>query len=145
MAFVHSKKIIHRDIHNGNRLLKLDGSRHQGGVSPCPTLWLTDFGMACLAKFGSSGQEARPARDVLVVGGYNAAPELLLVRPGVAEGSYTTAIDVWAFACVALEAGCQGEPPFYSTKGRRGIIDKVLQTIGNPPEDLVKLHRSGKI
>ena len=114
-------------------------------VYPLAPLWLTDFGMACLAKFDSSGQEARPARDVHVVGGYNAAPELLLVRLGVAEGSYTTAIDVWAFACVALEAGCQGEPPFYSTKGRRGIIDKVLKTIGNPPEDLVKLHRSGKI
>ena len=73
LQYVHSRGLIHRDLHSGNILMCLAGP----DISET-TVRLTDFGMACLLPDASQGKKHKGSKMTAnVVGGYNAGPELL--------------------------------------------------------------------
>ena len=79
--------------------------------------------------------------SVTVVGGYNAAPEVLFVSSNTKRVHYTSALDVWALACLAAEIGRRGRPLFFTPKGRDGIRGAIIEKLGSPPVEISDKYR----
>ena len=133
LQYVHSRGLIHRDLHSGNILMCLAGP----DISET-TVRLTDFGMACLLPDASQGKKHKGSKMTAnVVGGYNAGPELLF--SGLQTCRYTQAVDVWAWACIQIEVGTGGHPPFAVSKRSR-IADRIVAKLGAPSASVVAKH-----
>jgi len=145
IAHMHSKSIMHRDLHSGNVLVVSAGgvspASSVGGVSPAeawPCVQLADFGLAC--KFdASTGGQAEPL-SAAVVGGYNLPPEIAFLPDSTSSAHYTSALDVWCFGCLVLEVGNKGRPPFFNRNGRAGLRDRILDKFGSPPEYIIRRY-----
>ena len=86
LAYVHSKRILHRDIKMSNILIDPDNGN---GI---PRVALADFGLArCLSI---------PVRSLTneVVNLWYRSPDLLL-----GNRNYTASIDMWSVGCVFAE------------------------------------------
>ncbi len=143
LEHVHGRKVMHRDMHTGNILVfgKLtDAAGSEGGISPS-AVRLADFGLACMHPNASVAPNFADKLSVDVVGGYNAAPEIVFVAATVKRAHYTYALDVWAFACIALEIGSGGVPPFMNRRGRDGIKDRILHMFGSRLADVSRSHQ----
>lgn len=109
--FIHSHRIIHRDIKPDNILL----SRKTGILKIC------DFGMARYFTV-----PMRPYTKGVVTLWYK-APELLVSNP------YDLSIDIWSVGCILFEM-VTGVPLFPGD----GYIDqlmKIVQVLGTPTEE----------
>src|SRR5690606_29457794 len=87
LAYLHSKKIIHRDIKSGNILLNAAGQ--------CK---LADFGVS--AELASTISK----RQSMIGTPYWMAPEVLK------QDHYDNKADIWSIGITAIELA-QGEPP----------------------------------
>jgi serine/threonine protein kinase len=110
VAYIHSKHVLHRDLHAKNFLV--------AGDRPKNAVWLSDFGVSCF--IAKDVDEAAPP---LNLSGHVCifrmrAPEIALagqwkgqhwVPPERAKYSYPS--DVWSLA-VLLWHMCSGHPPF---------------------------------
>ena len=95
LAHVHTKRIIHRDLHSGNVLV----CAAAGGPD---SLQLTDFGLA-RAFNADSGKEV--AMSTTIVGGCNCPPEIVFAT--TKRVHYTSALDAWCLGALlwTLETG----------------------------------------
>lgn len=118
VAFLHSHRIMHRDLSPSNILL------FEGGA-----LKITDFGLA-----RSFWAPIKPlAADGAVVKVWYRAPELLLGHKG-----YGAAIDVWSVGCIFAELFLL-RPPFRAKeepprKPQMPQLDAVFESLGEPDE-----------
>ena len=135
LAHVHAKHIIHRDVHSGNVVVY----PNEDGNPSLVSVQLIDFGMA--RRHPADDGTLDKKMSVAVCGGYNSPPEIAFAPSSMCEVAYTSALDVWAFGCVALEVGGNGLPPFANSQGRLGIRDEILDTFGSPPDLLI--HKYG--
>ena len=94
MNYINSSSVLHRDLKPSNLLID---------IQTC-NLQICDFGLA------RSNQDENSMTQYVVTRWYR-APELILLQ------RYTTAIDVWSFACIFAElltmlpeAGLKAEP-----------------------------------
>ncbi|WKY08985.1 hypothetical protein Q1695_001837 [Nippostrongylus brasiliensis] len=90
LEFLHSRRVIHRDIKSDSILLKLDG-----------TVKISDFGFC-----GQLSDEV-PRRRSLVGTPYWTAAEVIARQP------YDTGADIWSFGIMLIEM-VEGEPPLFN-------------------------------
>ncbi|XGW06617.1 hypothetical protein V3C99_016722 [Haemonchus contortus] len=90
LEFLHSRRVIHRDIKSDSILLKADG-----------TVKISDFG------FCGQLSEEFPRRRSLVGTPYWTAAEVIARQP------YDTGADIWSFGIMLIEM-VEGEPPLFN-------------------------------
>lgn len=93
MEYLHSKKIIHRDLKSQNILLNRV-YRAEDRFDSAPIAQIADFGLAMVKSKNVTG--SGPAGSVIWM-----APEIIVMKPG--EDPYTTASDAYAFGIVLFE------------------------------------------
>ncbi|XP_063037649.1 serine/threonine-protein kinase PAK 3-like [Melospiza melodia melodia] len=94
LDFLHSKRVIHRDLKSSNILLGTDGS-----------VRLADFGL-CAQLSPEQDQ-----RSSMVGTAHWMAPEVVTRSP------YGPKVDIWAFGTVTIEM-VEGEPPYFRETAR---------------------------
>ena len=108
LAYLHEKRILHRDIKAANILV--DGS---GGVK------VADFGVSTLLNHTKMGNNTRTGSPFWM------SPELL------SNSSYSFQTDIWSLGITAIELA-EGAPPYSHQHPYRAIFS--IQS--NPPQSL---------
>lgn len=111
LIYLHSHKILHRDLKAGNVLLTSEG-----------TAKLADFGVS--AKLAYTLQK----KDTVVGSPYWMAPEVISVQKEKAEG-YDFKADIWSLGITAIELA-EGKPPLFEIASLRVIF---LIPVRDPP------------
>jgi len=103
LIFLHSHRILHRDLKAGNILL-------------------TSEGVAKLADFGVSAklQHTLEKKDTVVGSPYWMAPEVISVQKDKTEG-YDMKADIWSLGITAIELA-EGKPPLFEIASLRVIF-----------------------
>lgn len=122
LAYLHSKKTIHRDIKGANLLVDAHG-----------VVKLADFGMA--------KHLTGPVSNLSLKGSpYWMAPELLqFVMKKDANPDLALAVDIWSLGCTIIEM-LDGKPPWSEYEGAAAMF-KVMRETPPIPETL---SRDGK-
>ncbi|KAI9165457.1 hypothetical protein LWI28_014591 [Acer negundo] len=117
LAYLHSKKTIHRDIKGANLLVDASG-----------VVKLADFGMAKHL----TGQAA----DLSLKGSpYWMAPELMIsVMQRDNNSDLALAVDIWSLGCTIIEM-YTGKPPWSEFEGAAAMF-KVMKDTPSIPESL---------
>lgn len=105
LHYLHSNRIIHRDMKPQNILLAADG-----------TVKLCDFGFARAMSHNTFVLTSIKGTPLYM------APELVQERP------YTHAVDVWSLGVILYELFV-GKPPFYTTS----IYSLIKKIVNDPP------------
>eukprot|EP01114_Cavostelium_apophysatum_P019704 TRINITY_DN6419_c0_g2_i1.p1 TRINITY_DN6419_c0_g2~~TRINITY_DN6419_c0_g2_i1.p1 ORF type:complete len:376 (+),score=101.00 TRINITY_DN6419_c0_g2_i1:218-1345(+) len=103
LSYLHSHRILHRDLKAGNVLLTSDGRAK-----------LADFGVS--AKLVHTLQK----KNTIVGSPYWMAPEVISVQKGKGEG-YDFKADIWSLAITAIELA-EGKPPLFDIASLRVIF-----------------------
>lgn len=106
LDFLHSHRIVHRDIKPQNILIAKDG-----------TLKLADFGLARIYDFNV-------LLTSTVVTLWYRAPEVLLGT------TYATPVDMWSCGCILAELFIR--TPLFPGKYETDQLAKIFQTLGTP-------------
>ncbi|KAJ4760038.1 Mitogen-activated protein kinase kinase kinase YODA [Rhynchospora pubera] len=114
LAYLHSKKIMHRDIKGANLLVDAKG-----------VVKLADFGMAKRLS------EAAPNLSLKGTP-YWMAPEVLQATFVKDNGGYDLAVDIWSLGCTLIEM-ITGKPPWSGLEGPAAMF-KVLHKTPPIPE-----------
>lgn len=115
LAYLHTKRVIHRDIKPQNMLVIVD-------ATGTPTLKLGDFGLA-----RALGIPVRNLTHEVVTLWYR-PPEALL-----GASQYTVALDMWSAGCVIAEALMHSKPLFPG-RGERDELLRIFEALGTPDE-----------
>ena len=138
-AHVHSKNIIHRDMHAGNILLSFAGGLQaaiEGGLQPATVVdrvCIADFGQGCDTLGSKRFEERSVGVGALAI----TPPECYLAMKGLIKkkAMYDSAVDVWAIGVnlLMMIAGSQKMVAFSRTADYLGfwiaIIGKVPATV----------------
>ncbi|KAJ7224365.1 kinase-like protein [Mycena pura] len=119
MKYIHSSRVIHRDLKPGNLLVNAD----------CE-LKICDFGL-------SRGFEDASHLTEYVATRWYRAPEIML---GFRE--YDTAIDVWSIGCILAEL--LSSQPIFKGKDYVDQLKKILDVLGSPEETVLQKIASDK-
>ncbi|XP_050840055.1 serine/threonine-protein kinase PAK 3-like isoform X3 [Serinus canaria] len=106
LDFLHSKRVMHRDLKSSNILLGMDGS-----------VRLADFGLCAQLS------PERDRRSSMVGTAHWMAPEVVTRSP------YGPKVDIWAFGIVTIEM-VEGEPPYFRETG--AMARALIRQNGTP-------------
>lgn len=143
LAYLHGKKITHRDIKPDNILLaNLDPSQF--------TVKLSDFGLSKVVQDNDTflktfcgtllycAPEVFPHYDNHVAGRGQKRPRKGTAQQPLKHHSYSQSVDIWSFGAVLWYSLCI-KPPFEGVADNtgRGMFEKIMMTPLDPA-DLVK-------
>uniref|UniRef100_A0AAY4BUF6 non-specific serine/threonine protein kinase n=1 Tax=Denticeps clupeoides TaxID=299321 RepID=A0AAY4BUF6_9TELE len=103
LAYLHSKKIIHRDLKAGNILLTLDGD-----------IKLADFGVS------AKNTKTLQRRDSFIGTPYWMAPEVVMCET-MKDAPYDYKADIWSLGITLIELA-QIEPPHHELNPMRVLL-----------------------
>ncbi|XP_062370424.1 mitogen-activated protein kinase kinase kinase 6-like [Cinclus cinclus] len=106
LDFLHSNRVIHRDLKTSNILLGMDGS-----------VKLADFGLC--AQLGPEQDQC----SSMVGTAHWMAPEVVTSSP------YGPKVDIWSFGIVTIEM-VEGEPPYFKQTG--AMARALIRQNGTP-------------
>ncbi|XP_062368230.1 serine/threonine-protein kinase PAK 3-like [Cinclus cinclus] len=106
LDFLHSNRVIHRDLKSSNILLGMDGS-----------VKLADFGLC--AQLGPEQDQC----SSMVGTAHWMAPEVVTSSP------YGPKVDIWSFGIVTIEM-VEGEPPYFKQTG--AMARALIRQNGTP-------------
>lgn len=106
ISFLHSHRIVHRDIKPQNLLVSGEG-----------LIKVADFGLAKTYDFEMK-------LTSLVVTLWYRAPEILLNQP------YTSAVDVWSVACILAEL--YEMRPLFPGTSEKNQLERIFELAGTP-------------
>ncbi|XP_062370425.1 serine/threonine-protein kinase PAK 3-like [Cinclus cinclus] len=106
LDFLHSSRVIHRDLKSSNILLGMDGS-----------VKLADFGLC--AQLGPEQDQC----SSMVGTAHWMAPEVVTSSP------YGPKVDIWSFGIVTIEM-VEGEPPYFKQTG--AMARALIRQNGTP-------------
>ncbi|XP_028404431.1 cyclin-dependent kinase 4-like [Dendronephthya gigantea] len=107
--FLHTHRVVHRDLKPQNILITNDGR-----------LKIADFGLARIYGFSML------LTSVVVTLWYR-SPEVLL------HSEYATPVDMWSIGCIFAELF--NRRPLFEGKNECNQLHKIFWIIGSPPED----------
>ena len=124
--FLHSHRIVHRDIKPQNILISNDG-----------TVKLSDFGLAQINDFNSLLTSTVSLQNLIrvlslmfwhfqVVTLWYRSPEVLL------GSSYASSVDIWSCGCIFAELLTQ--KPFFPGQNESDQLTQIFCSIGTPAE-----------
>ena len=124
LKFVHSAKILHRDLKPRNLLIN----------SNCD-LKICDFGLArpCISNLEVSA----PHMTDYVATRWYRAPEVLL-----SYKNYTAAMDMWSVGCIFAELLLR--KPLFPGDNTKNQLDLILNLLGTPDEEYIQSISSVK-
>ena len=111
ISYLHSKKLLHRDIKSSNILLNNDGA-----------VKLADFGLA--QQYCEIRKEYTPG----VVTQWYRSPELLF-----GATAYTSAVDMWGIGCIFGEFFRRS--PIFNGKSEIDQLELICEMCGTPSEE----------
>ena len=120
LKYLHSAKILHRDIKPGNLLVN----------SNC-ILKICDFG---LARFWDKSDNSNMTHEVVTQ--YYRAPELLM-----GARKYTGAVDVWSVGCIFAEL--LGRRILFQAHGPIEQLNQIVALLGTPPPESMRTACEG--
>uniref|UniRef100_A0AAQ5Z948 cyclin-dependent kinase n=1 Tax=Amphiprion ocellaris TaxID=80972 RepID=A0AAQ5Z948_AMPOC len=112
LCYIHSRRILHRDLKPHNLLIN-----HLGELK------LADFGLARSKSIPSQTFSSE------VVTLWYRPPDVLL-----GSTDYSTALDMWGAGCIFIEM-LQGAPAFPGTSDELEQLQKIWMVLGVPSED----------
>uniref|UniRef100_A0AAY4BUJ5 non-specific serine/threonine protein kinase n=1 Tax=Denticeps clupeoides TaxID=299321 RepID=A0AAY4BUJ5_9TELE len=110
LAYLHSKKIIHRDLKAGNILLTLDGD-----------IKLADFGVS------AKNTKTLQRRDSFIGTPYWMAPEVVMCET-MKDAPYDYKADIWSLGITLIELA-QIEPPHHELNPMRVLLKITALTM----------------
>ncbi|XP_068612447.1 cyclin-dependent kinase 15 [Brachionichthys hirsutus] len=112
LCYVHSRRILHRDLKPQNLLISYLGE-----------LKMADFGLACSMSIPSQTFSSE------VVTLWYRPPDVLM-----GSTDYSTALDMWGAGCIFVEM-LQGAPAFPGHSDEFEQLQKIWTVLGVPSED----------
>lgn len=109
IAYLHDRKIVHRDLKTSNLLYSNEG-----------ILKICDFGLARKAA------QALMTQEVITM--WYRPPELLL-----GEYHYSVELDIWSVGCIMAEMFLR--EPLFQGKSELEQLDIIFKAIGSPTEE----------
>lgn len=117
VKYIHSARVIHRDLKPGNILVNA-----QGLVKIC------DFGLARGINEDTESERIKITRYVATR--WYRAPELI-----ISQKNYSTSIDMWSVGCIICEL--LGRRPIFKGRDHLSQLTAITQILGTPPKELV--------
>lgn len=118
--YMHSKRVMHRDIKPHNILVDFDTDDNI-------VVKLADFNSAAVLTEASAAVNYKHSESEVVTLWYR-APEVLMT-----DGRYTSKIDIWSLACVFFEVAGKGRPLFPGDSEIDQLY-RIFRTLGTPNE-----------
>ena len=117
LKYMHSGKVIHRDMKPSNLLLN----------SECE-LKVADFGLARSVASPESEGVTQHVLTVYVATRWYRAPEILL-----GSSMYTSGVDMWSLGCILGEL--LGGKPLFPGSSTMNQLTKIVEVIGRPTQE----------
>lgn len=117
VKYIHSARVIHRDLKPGNILVN-----SQGLIKIC------DFGLARGINEDTESERIKITRYVATR--WYRAPELI-----ISLKNYSTSIDMWSVGCIIAEL--LGRKPLFKGRDHLTQLTAITQVLGTPSKDLI--------
>jgi len=124
IKYMHSAKVIHRDMKPSNLLLN----------SEC-LVKVADFGLARSVDFKDKEQGRHPVLTDYVATRWYRAPEILL-----GSTTYTKGVDMWSIGCILGEL--LGGKPMFPGTSTMNQLDRIIEVTGRPSKDDIEAIQS---
>uniref|UniRef100_A0A673UAS1 non-specific serine/threonine protein kinase n=1 Tax=Suricata suricatta TaxID=37032 RepID=A0A673UAS1_SURSU len=137
LNFLHSKRIIHRDLKAGNVLMTLEGDIRLVQLEPCCAFCSTRHSPSCAGStdgsptdFGVSAKNLKTLqkRDSFIGTPYWMAPEVVMCET-MKDTPYDYKADIWSLGITLIEMA-QIEPPHHELNPMRVLL-KIAKS--DPP------------